>query len=121
MHALHFTGRIAAAPALTGADDRAVCRFTLISNEYAGKDDDSGERKERAVSVQFTAFQAKAEAIAKHCCKGDQLAVIASIQNNNWKDNDGNDHYDFNFIVDKFEFGAPGEIKRARLNKAQNA
>lgn len=114
-NSLHFTGRIAKAPVLTGNGDRAVCKFTLIRNEYAGKDQ-AGERKEdKVISIQFTAFRGKAEAIAKHAFKGDQLIVSARIENNNWTDGEDQKHYDYGFIIDDFEFGAPGEEKRAFL------
>lgn len=114
MNNLNFSGRIAAAPVLTGNGDNAVCKVTLIRNEYAGKDD-SGERREKTVAIQFTAFRAKGEAIAKHCRKGDQLIVTAKVSNNNYTDKDDNEVYGFNFVIDDFEFGAPGEAKREEL------
>ncbi len=118
-HIHNFPGRIAKAPVLThGADNVAVCKFTLMRNDYAGKDD-AGKAKEKVLSIQCTAFRSQAEAIAKHCHKGDQLIVDLRIENNNWKDKEGVDHYDYNFIVDDFEFGAPGEEKRALLAKRE--
>lgn len=114
MSLLHFTGRLAKAPVQTGSGERAYCKFTLIRNDYAGKDD-AGEKLEKTISIQFTAFRAKAEAITKHCHKGDQLIVTARIENNNWTDAEGEEHYGYSFIVDDFDFGAPGEEKRALL------
>ncbi len=35
---VYCIGNLAKAATLTGSGDRAVCRFTLISNEYAGKE-----------------------------------------------------------------------------------
>lgn len=113
MNALHFVGRLASAPTQTGTGDKAVVKFTLIQNQYAGKDE-GGETKTRTVAIQFTAFRAKGEAIAKNCMKGDQLIVCASISNNNYTKDDV-DHYDFNFVVNEFEFGAPAAEKRAAL------
>lgn len=122
MNILHFTGRIAKAPVLTGNGDRAVCKFTLIRNDYAGRDEDTGEKREKVVSVPFTAFRAKADAIAKHCHKGDQLIVTARVENNHWTDKENVEHYDYNFLVEDFEFGAPGEEKRQLLNaRAESA
>jgi single-strand DNA-binding protein len=117
----HFDGRLAKAPPLSGSGDRAICKFTLIQNAYAGKDDATGEKREKVVAISFTAFRGKAEAIAKHCHKGDQLIVTARIDNNNWTDDDGGEHYDYNFVVDEFSFGAPGEEKRALLESRQPA
>lgn len=116
MNNLHFTGRLAKGVALTGSGDRAVAKFTLIRNDYAGKDE-SGGAKEKVIALQFTAFRKKAEAIAKNFYKGDQMIVVARVENNNYTDKDGDEQYGFNFIVDDFEFGSPGEEKRSLLDK----
>lgn len=112
-----FIGNLAKTPQLTGSGDKAVAKFTLILNEYAGKDAD-GERTERQVSIQFTAFRAKAEAIGKHALKGDQLAVTYRIENNHYTTKDGVDVYGYNFIVEDFKFCAPGKEKREQLKSA---
>lgn len=109
-----FDGRMAAAPVLTGSGDGAVCKFTAIRNEYAGKDENDAAR-ERVVSIQWTAFRGKAEAIAKNFLKGDQIVVTGHIANDNWTDKDQQQKYGFSFIVDDFDFGAPGEAKRKQL------
>jgi len=106
-----FVGNLAKTPTITGTSERAVARFTLIANEYAGKDHETGEARERSVSIQFTAFRSKAEAIAKNGMKGDQLIVEFRIENNNYE-KDGEIAYGFNFIVEDFQFGAPGKEKR---------
>lgn len=115
MNHFHFTGRLAKAVTLTGQGDRAVAKFTLIRNQYAGKDDASGESLERTVAIQFTAFRKKAEAIARNFIKGDQMIVVARLGNNDYTDKDGVEHYGFNFVIDEFDFGAPGGGKRAEL------
>ena len=121
MNHFHFTGRMAKAVTLSGQGDRAVAKFTLIRNQYAGKDE-GGEALEKPVAVQFTAFRKKGEAIAKNFFKGDQMVVVARVENNNYTDNDGVDQYDFSFVVDDFDFGAPGEEKRAeRAARRQGA
>jgi hypothetical protein len=42
-----FVGNLARPATVTGTGDRAVARFTLIANEYAGKDKDTGQTRER--------------------------------------------------------------------------
>ena len=115
MNALHFDGRLTAAPILTAHGTVKVTKFTLIRNDYAGKDEDSGERKETPVSIQFTAFGVRGEAIARNAMKGDQLIVTAHLANNDYTDSNDIERYGYNFIIDDFTFGAPGEAKRARL------
>ena len=113
-----FVGNLAKAVVVSGNGDRAVARFTLISNEYAGKDNETGDACDRLVSIHFTAFRAKAEAIAKNAMKGDQLIVDYRIENNNFQ-KDGEDVYGYNFVVEDFTFGAPGKEKREQFRAGQ--
>ncbi|MGV7193554.1 single-stranded DNA-binding protein [Xanthomonas axonopodis] len=106
-----FTGRLAATPELETRGETKLTRIRLIRNEYAGKDND-GNRRERVVSVQFTAFGGQAEHLANNGLVGDQLQVEATIRNNNYTDGDGRERYEFNFQIVDFEFGAPGAEKR---------
>lgn len=110
--------RHASAPVQTGSGDRAVVKFTLIRNDYAGKDEE-GSSREKKTSIQFTAFRGKGEAIAMNCMKGDQLIVTARIENNNWTDKEEVEHYGYNFVVEEFDFGAPGPDRRAILEQRE--
>lgn len=114
-NAFIFTGRMASSPVLTRPNGTSVCKFTLIRNEYAGKDDSGAKRPERKVALQFVAFEGKAEAIAEHVMEGDQIEITARIENNNYTDKDNIEHYGFNFVLQDFEFGAPGARKREQL------
>lgn len=115
-----FTGRLAATPELETHGDTKLTRIRLIRNEYAGKDD-GGQRKERQVSVPFTAFGRQAEFLANNALVGDQLIVQASIRNNNYTDGEGRERYEFNFAVEGVEFGAPGAEKRKRLAEGKGS
>lgn len=118
MNKFFYSGRLAASAPLTRHGETAVCKFTLIQNAYAGKDQQSGEAKERVTSVQFTAFGTKAEAIAKHVAVGDELIIEGGrIENNNYTDKANVEHYGFSFIVDDFSFGRPGKASRERLER----
>lgn len=114
MNKLLFAGRVAAAPELKNYDDTKVARFRLIRNEYAGKDDE-GNRKERQVSIPFSAFDSLAETLARNVLTGDQLMIEATVRNNNFTDKDQVERYDYNFEVVAFEYGAPGAEKRKKL------
>ena len=107
-----FTGRIAKTPIFRDGGKTPVCYFTLILNEYAGKDE-GGENQERKVAIPFTAFGKKGTAIAEHAYVGDQLIIQYRLANNDREQNDQVD-YGFSFIVDEFDFGAPGELKREK-------
>jgi single-strand DNA-binding protein len=116
MNLFAYDGRLAKAPDLTRPNGATVCRFTLIRNEYRGVDADTGsKRDERKVAIPFAAFDAQAEAIAKHAMQGDQLIVRARVENNVYE-KDGADVHGYNFVVQEFDFGAPGPQKRDQLN-----
>lgn len=107
-----FIGNLVKAPTLSGTGDRMSCRFTLIENEYAGRDAE-GNAKQRTTSLEFSAFRGKAEAIAKSAMKGDQLIIQYRIENNTYTPQGSTEtRYGFNFIVEGFKFGAPGAEKR---------
>ena len=109
-----FVGNVGKTPTLSGVGDRAVCHVVLLSNEYAGKDKTTGKARERTVSIRFTAFRGIAETIAKNVRLGDQIIVNYRVENNNYQ-KDGEDVYDYNFIINDFDFGAPGKEKRSEL------
>jgi len=114
-----FTGRVAKKPVFRngGSEATPVCFFTLLNNEYAGKDA-KGESVERKVAISFTAFGPKAKLIAEQSYEGDQLIVSYRVMNND-REKDGIVSYNFSFIVDEISFGAPGKIKRERLAKTK--
>ena len=114
-----FVGNLARHVLITGTGENSVANFTLISNEYAGKDKDTGQNLERTVAIQFSAFRTKAEAIAKNVLKGDQLIVDYRLENNSYE-KDGETIYGYNFIVENFAFGAPGKEKRSQFSQTSS-
>ena len=104
-------GNLSRNPELTVKGDRTYAKFCLIGNDYAGKDEEGGAR-EIATSIWFTAFGSLGETIVRTARKGDQLMVDAQVRADNWVDKDGERHYDYNFVVQGFRFGAPGKAKR---------
>jgi len=119
MNIVIFTGRVAATPKLDIHGETRVARVRLIRNEYAGKDE-NGERRERQVSVPFTAFGRLAEMLADSVLVGDQLVIHATIRNNNYTDSAGVERYDYNYEVQDVEFGAHGQVKRQKLADKAN-
>jgi single-strand DNA-binding protein len=116
MNKAMFAGRVARAPHFRDGGRTPVCHVTLIANEYVGRDD-TGDVRERRVAIPFTAFDARARAIADHVYVGDQLIVEYRVVNND-RDVDGDTEYGFSFVIEQFDFGAPGELKRQKLAEA---
>jgi len=107
MNVFCFDGRLAAQPQVTTTDKGVFVRFTLIRNDYAGKDD-QGNAKERAVSIPFVSKGPRGQALADYVGVGDQILVTAHIQNNNYE-KDGETVYGFNFWADEWDFGAKSQ------------
>lgn len=116
MNKAFFAGRVAKAPVFRDGGKTPVCYFTLIRNEYAGKDE-GGDAVEHKVAIPFTAFNKKAVAISENVLVGDQLIVEYKLANNDQGQGDQKE-YGYSFIIENFEFGAPGELKRERLTKS---
>lgn len=117
MNLFLFSGHLSAAPVMTQPNGKAVVRFRLIRNEFTGTDDDGNRREDRVVAADFVCFGKRGEALAKHAQKGDALEVQARFENNNYEKN-GEMVYSYNLIVDSWEFGAPGRLKREQLEQA---
>ena len=104
-------GNLSRNPELTVKGAHTYAKFCLIGNDYAGKDEEGGVR-EIATGIWFTAFGPLGETIARTARKGDQLIIESQVRANNWTDKEGERHYDYNFVVQGFRFGAPGKSKR---------
>jgi single-strand DNA-binding protein len=111
-------GNLAKEPELMAKADVTYTRFCLVGNDYAGKDDE-GNAREAVTSLWFVAFGGLGEVIAQNARKGDQLILQAQIRANNWIDKDGERKYDHSFVVQNFRFGAPGRIKREKLDASR--
>jgi single-strand DNA-binding protein len=60
--------------------------------------------KDDTTFISVTCFGKTAEAIEKYCRKGDMIGFNAMVKNHNWKDKQGNTHYDYSFIANKVNF-----------------
>lgn len=107
----HFTGRLADDPQM-GQGENAPCRFRLIRNEYTGSDSSGKPRPERQVVIPFAAFGGRGKTIHEHARKGDQLIIDARIENNRFTDSSNVERFDYNFIVEEFDFGARADRSR---------
>jgi len=119
MNNCNFMGRLAKAAIYRKGPKKGVAYFTLIQNEYAGKDENN-DTKTRRVAIPFTAFSPLAESIAEMYDKGDQLAVTYHVNNNERSAGNGDQtEHGFSFIIDTVTPGAYGEITRQRLAQQQ--
>ena len=117
---LNAIGNLSRDPELIVKGERMYARFCLIGHDYAGRDEEGGER-ELLTSIWFVAFGAIGEAIARNASKGDQLILEAQVRADNWVDRQGERRYDYAYVVQGFRFGAPGRSRRGELARAAQA
>ena len=75
-------------------NNKAVVNIPLAINN--GKDD--------TTFIDVVLYGNTAETTCKYCKKGDLMGVQAKVQNNNWTDKDGKNHYDYKFMGYKVTF-----------------
>lgn len=77
----------------------SVCSFSLAVNRKLSKE---GEQQTDFISCQ--AWRNTAEFISKYFKKGSSLCIVGSIQTRSWKDNNGNNRYATEVVVDEAMF-----------------
>jgi single-strand DNA-binding protein len=113
-------GNLARNPEVVTKGEHSCVRFCLIGNDYAGRDEEGGER-EIATSVWFIAFGAIGEAIVRNVHRGDQLIVEAQVRADHWVDTQGERRRSHSYVVRGFRFGARGRTTREGLAEATAA
>lgn len=77
----------------------SVCNFSLAVNRKYSK-----ESEQQTDFITCQAWRGTAEFISKYFSKGSALCVTGSIQTRSWKDNQGNNRYATEVIVDEAMF-----------------
>lgn len=97
MNNVTLMGRLTKDPEVrTSQNGNSVARYTLAVNRVYKRD---GEPD--ADFINIVAFGKAAEFAQRYFRKGQQVAVIGSIQTNNYTDKDGIKRYGFNIIAEK--------------------
>ena len=95
MNKFQVVGRYTSNPELRYTkDNKPVASFTIATNN--SKDD--------TTYIKISAFGSTAEAINKYSKKGDLVLIDGIIKNNNYEDDKGNKHYDYQFLANRVEF-----------------
>ena len=97
-----------------GAEPLAVCKFSVAVNRAYAKN-----RKENEPNVDFincVCFGKRGENINKYFRKGNRIALQGRLQVSTYTDQQGNNRYSTNVIVEDFEFV---ESKNERDNSSE--
>lgn len=106
MNQCSFLGRLTKDPELIETkSDISVVKFTLAVRRSYPNDDGEYE----ADFPRFTAFDKRAEVIAKYFSKGRVMGVQANFRTDSYEDDNGETVYTQEFIVNEFYFGGDGK------------
>lgn len=93
-------GRMTADPELkTTPNGNSVCSFSIAVNRRTAKDG-----QQQADFINCVAWKGTAEFIDKYFRKGSSICVTGSIQTRSWKDQNGQNRYATEVLVDEAMF-----------------
>ena len=111
-------GRLTRDPELTKTNtDLSVCKFTLAINRNF-KDKDGNEQTD---FIPIIVWRTQAENCGKYLEKGNQCAVVGSIQTRSYDDKDGNKRYVTEVVADSVEFLTPKSEKQEAKQEPKQA
>lgn len=97
MNKLVLMGRLTKEPQVAYTkDQKMIVRFTLAVNRRGVKD--------KTDFLEITAFGKNAEFVSKYYKKGQQVAIVGRVQNNNYTDDKGIKHYSTMIVCDECYF-----------------
>lgn len=108
MNSVNLIGNLTKDPELrysTGANQTAVCNFTIALNR--GKDRDGNDRG--ADFPRVTVFGRMAENCDRYLAKGRKVAIQGHIHTDSYQDRDGSTIYTTDVIADRVEFLGGGQ------------
>lgn len=101
MNKVIFMGRLVADPEFSQTQGgKSVCKFRIAVDRAYSKD---GQEKQSDF-FQLVSFGKTAELVSKYFVKGKPILIEGRIQNNNYTDKDGVQHYQDQIIADNVSF-----------------
>ena len=80
----------------------AVCSISVATSE-TWKDKESGEQREKTEWHKCVAFRRLAEIMGEYLSKGSKVYLEGRLQTRKWQDQQGNDRYTTEIIVDSMQ------------------
>lgn len=97
----------------TSKNNKTYCKFTIATKGGWSKDAQS-------LFKNCIAWGQQAEHISKYCHKGDTIAILGTIEANNYTDNNGNKHYGDTVQVIEVEFLRSPKAKQQNSGLSDN-
>lgn len=101
MNKVIFMGRLVADPEFSQTQSgKSVCKFRIAVDRAFQKD----SQEKQSDFFHLVSFGKTAELVSKYFVKGKPIIVEGRIQNNNYTDKDGAQHYQDQIIADNVSF-----------------
>lgn len=98
MNKVYIIGRLTKEPELRHTNnDKAVCSYTVALNDGYGE-------KQDTIFVNITTWNKSAEFVSKYFKKGQQIAIIGRLVNNDYADKNGNNIHTLSVVSEEIEF-----------------
>ena len=102
MNKVILGGRLTADPELRKTpQDTSVTSFTIAVNRRFGKSNDG---QQNADFINCVAWRQAAESISQYFRKGSSICVVGTLQVRKWTDQNGQNRYATEVVVDEFYF-----------------
>ena len=108
-----LVGRLTSDPELRQAGATPVASLRVATNTFAGKDPDSGERREHTEFMTLVLFGRQAQVAAEHLKKGRLVYADGRLQTRSWEGQDGLQHSSTEVVVDSLQFLSPRSERQA--------
>jgi len=104
MNKVIFMGRLVADPEFSMTQTgKALCRFRIAVDRPVSKNNQQNGQ-EQADFFRVTCWEKTAETVSRYFVKGKPVLLEGRVQNNNYTDNNGVQHYGVDIIADRVEF-----------------
>jgi len=103
LNKVQLIGNLGADPEIRSFNNGGKVANLRLATTEAWKDRESGEKREKTEWHTVTVWnEATVASIEKYLTKGSQVYVEGKLQTRKWQDNDGNDRYSTEVVVEKF-------------------
>lgn len=99
-------------------DNRAIANISLATSE-TWKDKNTGQKQEKTEWHRVVFFGGLAQIVADYVKKGSQIYIEGKLQTKKWQDNNGQDRYTTEVVVDGFS-GTMQMLGGPQDNQQQN-
>ncbi|MBK5943357.1 single-stranded DNA-binding protein [Halorhodospira halophila] len=96
-------GRLGQAPEVRHTGSGTPVAQASLATSESWKDKQTGEEQQRTEWHRLVFWRGLAEVVGKHLNKGDRIYVEGKIQTRKWQDQNGQDRYTTEIVVDQMQ------------------